>query len=184
MRPIVTLALIFSILSLNLAAQMRISSTISLVEICSGKITDWDHERAMITYNPTSHVLELTSDIFEAIDSRNTDQEDLIPQIDGQNLKITTNLQISDLDFKTAADNGQSFNFDTQIFCKDHSYSTRVRYTFYYAPVVSQSDAATLGSFRLDFEIILETEKLGLNLPEGCSVISIKITDGLINIVH
>jgi hypothetical protein len=184
MRQAIILVLMLSVLSLRLNAQMKISSTISLIEICSGKITDWDHERAMISYNPASHALELTSDIFEAIDSRNTDHDDLIPQVDGKSLKTTTNLQISDLDFKTAADNGQSFTFDTQIFCNDHSYSTRVTYTFYYAPVVSQSDSATIGSFRLDFEITLEPEKLGLNLPEGCTVISLKITDGLINIVH
>jgi hypothetical protein len=184
MRPILTLSLIFSILSLNLRAQMKISSSISLIEVCNGKITDWDHERATINFNPTSQVLELTSDIFEVMDNQNANDKDYNSTIDGQSLKIVTSLQIANLDFKTAANNGETFSFDTQIFCNDRSYSTKVMYTFFYAPKVSQSDSAPLGSFRLDFEISLDTEKLGLSLPEGCNMISIKVADALLNIVH
>jgi len=51
-----------------LSQEMR-HSTAMFALMCPRE-TDLDREKALVTYNPTTHVMRLTTDMFEVVDSK------------------------------------------------------------------------------------------------------------------
>jgi hypothetical protein len=173
----------FALLLCHLAtAQMKQTTTIGLSTICNTTLSDWDNERAVVEFNPSRQTLEMSTDVLEILDNKSMpgDQE-FIEEADGMPLKISVQMEIPDLDFKTSADNGQTFKFDTVISCNGVSSTQNVTYIFFYAPLGTQRDNSPLIPFRFDFVISIDPTTFGLDIANGCNEIVLKVQDALLN---
>lgn len=167
-----------------LHAQTKLTSMVSLVEVCNGQILDWDHERALINFNPTTQVLELSTDIYEAIDNVPAGEDDTQELYNGEQLRLEAQLRIPDLAHRTASDNGTSQEYECKVFCHGEQYLTRVKFTFFHAPVAAQPSGGELSPFRLDFTVVIDAKALKLQMAEGCTEVVLKVTDAWLNVVH
>lgn len=173
-----------ALFSQTLLAQLKQATHVSLSLTCNTEISDRDHENALLTFNPTSQDFNMSVDINDLLSenaSTNADSEqfpDMLP------LNIYSRMSIPDLDFKAAANNGESYVFDTQISLNGITKAMPCRYILLYSPKVSESmNGASLCSFRIDLVLSIKPEDFGLKevLKENCSEIIITIQDGLLN---
>jgi len=171
-------------ISINTSAQMKQASSVSFLEMCNGEIHDWDHENATINFNVSTQTLELITDIKEAIDNITPNDGANFEQVNGIPLTMSVHFEIPDLEFKTSSDNGSSFTAETEIKCNGHKIIERVTYTFFFAPIVAQRDAAALCNFRLDFTVALDIKALDLHVDQTCTQVLMKVPDALLNVVY
>lgn len=171
-------------LSIHSSAQLKQASSVSFLEMCNGEIHDWDHENAIINFNVSTQMLELTTDIKEAIDNISPSEGGNFEQSNGIPLTLNAQFQIPDLEFKSAADNGTSYTIESTIKCNGHTTIQKVTYTFFFAPVVAQRDAAALCNYRLDFTVSIDIKALDLHAEQTCTQVLMKVPDALLNVVY
>jgi hypothetical protein len=168
-------------------AQMKQATHISMSNVCQGNLAHWDNEQAVLNFNTSSQTLSMISDVYEiTAEYLGKESSGFSEDINGMSVSISTKLSIADLDFKTSADNGETFVFNTLVSLNGKEKSLPVRYSFLYAPRVAESNlnGAPLCSFRIDFSISIDPLDFGITVPEGCNEIIIKVQDGLLNKVN
>lgn len=170
--------------SFQIFAQMKQASSVSFVEICNSEIHDWDHENAIINFNVSTQTLELKTDILEVVDNSTPSEGGNFEQKNGMPFSMTAQFQIPDLEFRTASDNGTTFTVETEINCNGRKIVEKVTYTFFFAPIVAQRDAATLCNFRLDFTVAINIKALDLHADQTCTQILMKVPDALLNVIY
>jgi hypothetical protein len=184
MRTLFFLALLIS--AFMSSAQTRQASPISLSLACDDKLGDWDHERSVITFNTASQQMVLVSDLIEILDKKAGFDLANNDDINGLPVEINCKMSISDLDYKSSANNGETFPFATVVKCNGMEKSYNVPYTFFFAPRVAESNmnGAPLCQFRVDFILSFSPADFNLPAPEGCDEIVIKVQDALLNKVN
>lgn len=164
-------------------AQTRQASPISLSLACDDKLGDWDHERSVITFNTASQQMVLVSDLLEVLDKKAGFDLANNDDFNGMPVEINCKMSIPDLDFKSSANNGETFSFATVVKCNGIEKSYNVPYTFFFAPRVAESNmnGAPLCQFRVDFILSFSPSDFNLPAPEDCDEIVIKVQDALLN---
>ncbi len=140
---------------------------------------DLDKESALVTYNPTSHVLRLTTDIFEITDNKPAMDSTFSEEVNGMPLSLTVKIDIPEIEFKSSKNNGEEYVFQTLIECNGIQQTLPVTYIFIFAPVVGQQTTAV--NFRLGFVIGIKASDFGLSLHKDCSDIIMKVQDAWLN---
>lgn len=169
------------------AAQFKQSSHPAISLSCLDEIADRDYESATLTFNPTSQELNMALDIKDVLARNFTDATtgDAAPETVPMQLNVK--MSIPDLDFKSAANNGETYTFDTRITCNGVVNTMQVQYVFLFAPKVSETiNGAPLCAFRIDFVLHLRAEDFGFStaLPDECKEIIINMHDGILNKVN
>lgn len=174
------LLLLFTFLfSVQLSAQeMRQNSTAMFSIVCPTH-SDSDKENALISYNPTTHMLFLTTDIYEVIDRKLPMDSTFSEEYDGMPLSLSVKIDIPDLEFKTSKHNGETFTFNTLIQCNGFEQTIPVTYVYLFAPIVGQT--ATSQNFRLGFVVNINPSDFGFALPAECEEIIMKVQDAWLN---
>ncbi len=180
---------VFALLLVNIRfnGQMRQSTPILIACVCGGEMCLWDNERGIVNYNERTNNLELNTDIFEITAEGMTPDSVLFEtEDDGLTFLMHTHLSIPDLDFKSSADNGQEFTFMSEIKCNGIDKKIPVRYKYFYAPRVAESNlnGAPLCNFRLDFMLSFAPSDFNLKVKNGCNEIVIKVQDALLNCMN
>lgn len=175
--------MLISVLTIPAISQSRQATHISVSAICNGQLSFWDHETAILKYSQSTHIMTMTTDLFEITDDYTRYEHEDDRDVNGIPLSLTTNLAIDGLDFKSAKNNGETFTFPAQITCNGITKTINVTYTLIYAPRVAGSDLndAPLCSFRLDATINLRANDFKLDMSRGCDDLVIRVQDGLLN---
>lgn len=171
----------------NLEAQMKQTSPGIFACVCGGEICLWDNEKTIINYNERTNSLDLRTDIFEiTFDGMEPDSSHFETETDGLLFLISTHLSIPDLDFKSSADNGQTFTFNTDVKCNGMEKKIPVKFTYFFAPRVAESNLndAPLCNFRLNFMISFTPSDFNLKVKKGCNEIIFKVQDAYLNCVN
>lgn len=169
------------------AAQFKQSSHAAISLSCLDEIADRDYESATITFNPTSQELNMALDIKDVLARNFTDSSTGEAAPETVPVELYTKMTIADLDFKSAANNGETYTFDTRITCNGVVKTMQVQFVFLFAPKVSDAiNGAPLCPFRIDFVLHLRAEDFGFAtaLPDECKEIIINVHDGLLNKVN
>lgn len=140
---------------------------------------DLDKENALVTYNPTTHVLRLTTDIYEVVDNKPAMDSAFSEELNGMPLSLTVKIDIPEVEFKSSKNNGEEYVFQTLIECNGVQQTLPVTYVFIFAPVVGQQTTAV--NFRLGFVIGIKASDFGLSLHKDCSDIIMKVQDAWLN---
>ncbi len=184
MKKEIILVLMMAAVSGRAFAQSKQATHISLSAVCSGQLSNWDNERAVLNFNTSSQTFTMISDLYEMTEAnKNRDGFSSNEDFDGLPISLNTRLSINNLDFKTSANNGETFVFNTLVKCNGREISIPATYTFFYAPRVAENNlnGAPLCSFRLDFVLSIQPKDFGLEPEEGCNEIVLKVQDGLLN---
>jgi len=169
-------------LSVQAISQTKQETKIGLSTVCGNELADSDVEPAIINFNASTQNLELLTDVFEVLDNKNIATEmEFSEEVNGMPMRMTTQFQVPDLDFKTSADNGQTFTFASIVSCNGKDVQMNVPFTFFYAPQVGQRDNSPTTSFRFDFALSLDPTLFNLDLANGCNEIVIKVQDAILN---
>lgn len=184
MKHILLFILFFTGVQIAGFAQMKQASSVSFLEMCNGEIHDWDHENAIINFNVSTQTLELSTDIKEAIDDISPSEGGNFEQSNGVPISLIAHFNIPDLEHKTSSDNGTTYTVETEIKCNGITTFQKVTYTFFFAPIVAQKDAAPLCNFRLDFTVSIDIAKMNLHADKTCTNILMKVPDALLNVVY
>lgn len=155
--------------SVTCFAQSKQATHISISGICNGQVSFWDNETAILNFNSNSQLLTITSDLFEITEDFTRYEQPDNRDLNGIPVTMSTNLSIDGLDFKSAKNNGETYNFQTQVTCNGITKSIPATYTLIYAPRVAGSDLndAPLCGFRLDVSITLDAEDFKLEMDRG-----------------
>jgi len=171
------IALLAFVVKPVLSQDMR-HSTVMLSLMCP-KEEDLDKEKALVTYNPTTHVMRLTTDIFEAIDTKPAMDTTFSEEVDGMPLSLEVKIDVPEIDFKSSKNNGEQYTFNTLVSCNGKEQTIPVNYVFIFAPVVGQT--ATAVNFRLGFVLSFNPMDFGFYLHGDCTEVVIKMQDAWLN---
>ncbi len=185
MKTIYTLSFILAFHSLSLAqVQMNKATEIMISSLCDGNLSNNDTEQAVFQYDQTNNQFVMMTDMYEiTYEGLENDPSKFETEEDGIPLMLITKLEIPDLEFKTSADNGDTFQFNCEVSCNNKILTIPVTFTFFYAPIVAESnmDGAPIHSFRLDFSFTFKPSDLDLALSHNCNQIVVKVQDTMLN---
>ncbi|HEY8405160.1 MAG TPA: hypothetical protein VIK71_11170 [Flavobacteriales bacterium] len=176
-RLLITLFIVFASWNTLSAQDLRYST--AQFSVSCPSFNDADKEKALAMYNPTTHVLRLSTDILEVVDNKPPLDTAFSDERDGIPLALTVKIDIPGIEFKSAKNNGEEYVFQTLISCNGVERTLPVTYKYIHAPVVAQQSSAV--NFRLGFVIHLNHSDFGLILPKDCSDIVMKVQDAWLN---
>lgn len=165
-------------------AQLKQATHASVSLSCNTELADRDHENAVLTFNQANQELNGSIDLNDVLENNTSPDTDVESMPDMVPLSFFARLSIPDLDFKAAANNGESYVFDTKITLNGITRSMPCRYVLLYAPKVSDSmNGAPLCSFRIDLVFSIQPSDFNLAgvLNENCNEIIVAVQDGLLN---
>ena len=165
-------------------AQFRQASHISQSVVCGEEISDWVNEDALLFFNTSTQDFRMTTDLGELLSSTSDSSSVTFFEPGDLPVVVTTRLAIPGLDFKSAANNGESYIFNARVTVNGVTKEIPIQFIFLFAPKVSEAlNGAPTCPYRIEFsfDIRLEDFNLSYGGSKNCSIAHIKVQEGLLN---
>lgn len=173
---------IFTISAFRPLMSQELRYSTAMFSLMCPQETDLDKENALVTYNPTTHILSLTSDVYEVTDNILSYDTTATEEVDGLPISMTVKIDIPDIEFKSARNTGERYTFNTLISCNGIEKTIPVTYVYIHAPNVAHTASAL--NFRLGFSVSLNPKDFQFNMPENCAEIIMKVQDAWLNLTR